>query len=475
MNSTRREFSTKERFSWARFGAIPFLAALCVLVTGCPHNDYTVVLKPKGAVLGRTLTFYRTEEGKTNAPYFPSNQLAAITRIYPAGAVKTNGGKFVAEGEFAGALPSDIGGAGAYTNFATSLGGTAFYAERFRGDDDLAAKTARQFRAADQLTDLVIGWTRTEFGRERDYKKLRKFLDEDFRRDLKNAAQYFQFGNVAALSDTNAPDEFTARFCHYLYERGYLKLSDAPEMYLILNAGGGDSSPRILRLVQRLAAEKLGVATTGPLPKSLAILTDPDAFEKSWERYLGRTDLYRAKLKEWELKKKTDPKLAAPKPLDAPDDLMADLLGGFGGGGETDHLTVKLALAHAPNQTNGKWQDGQVVWTTDLGADRPLPAFCFARWSNPDAPFQSAHFGGVILDGEKLSDYCLWQNGLEEKQARDWENFLAGLQPGAELRNKIEMFQFTIKPAETNQFEIGRKLLLDALGTNAISGPASSK
>ena len=473
MNPKGSDCPGQVRLSTKRFLLAAFPAMLCVLVTGCPHNDYTVELKPKGAVIERRLTFYRTEESHTNSPYFSSNQLAAITRIYPIGAVKPDGKKFVAEGEFAGALPNDVGGAGAYTNFTTSLGGAGFYTERFRGDDDLAAKTARQFRAADQLTDLVIGWSKTEFGRERDYKKLRKFLDEDFRRDLKNAAQYFQLGNVVSLSDTNAPDEFTARFCQYLYERGYLKLSDAPEIYLILNASGDDSSARILRLVQRLAAEKMGIAATNPLPKSLSILGNPDAFEKSWERYLSRTDLYRAKVREWELKKKTNPKLAEPKPLDAPDDLMTDLLGGFGGGGESDHLTVKLALAHAPNQTNGKWQDGQIVWTADLEADRPLPEFCYARWSNPDAQFQSAHFGTVILDGDELSDYCLWQNGLEEKQARDWETFLAGLQPSAELRNKIEIFQFTAgmvdKTAGTNQLNLGRKLLLDALGTNTVS------
>ena len=456
-----------------------FPALLCVLVTGCPHNEYTVELKPNGNLIERTLVFYRTEEGNTNSPSFPSNQLAAITRIYPAGSVKTNGGKFVAEGEFSGALPDDVGGAGSYTNFPTSFGDAAFYTERFRGDDDLAVKTTRQFRAADQLTDLVIGWSRIEFGRERDYKKLRKFLDEDFRRDLKNAVQYFQIGAVVSFSDTNAPGEFLARFCQYLYERGYLKLTDAPDVYLILNTGGGDSSPRILRLVQRLAAEKLGVVATNPLPKSLAILTDPAALEKSWEQYLAKTDLYRAQVKEWEFKKKTDPKLTEPKPLDAPDDLMADLLGGFGGGGESDHLTVKLRLARAPIQTNGKWQDGQVVWSADLGADRPLPAFCYAQWSNPDAPFQSAHFGSVILDGDKLSDYCLWQNGLEENQARNWETFLAGLQPDTELRNKIEAFQFTpgVIPATTgtNQLNLGRKLLLDALGTNSIAGSTGSK
>jgi len=78
---------------------------------------------------------------------------------------------------------------------------------------------------------LVIGWTRAEFGRERGYKKLRNFLDEDFRHDLKNAGLYYQFGAAITLSDTNAPEEFMARFGQYLLERGYLRFSDVPELY----------------------------------------------------------------------------------------------------------------------------------------------------------------------------------------------------------------------------------------------------
>ena len=80
------------------------------------------------------------------------------------------------------------------------------------GNDDLAARTLKQYHAADQLTDLVMGWSKTEFGHERGYKNLRKFLDEDLRRDLKNAGQYFQLGAVSELANTNAPEEFAVRF-----------------------------------------------------------------------------------------------------------------------------------------------------------------------------------------------------------------------------------------------------------------------
>lgn len=475
MKPTGRDFPG---FFPGRLLPILFLALLGVLVTGCPHDDYTVELKPVPGGVERTLTFYQADgsnsNGVPNYQAFPSNTLAAITALYPAGAVKQDGQKYVATGEFAEALPNDVGGAGSFTNFTTSLGDAGFYVERFRGNDDLATRTEKQFQAADQITDLVIGWSQSEFGREHGYARLHQFLDGDFRQDLKNAALYFWTGQVGALSDTNADGEFIARFGQYLLERGYMKPSDVPKLYLAFEDGGDESA--LLQIIQRLMAEKMEIPASGPMPKSFAILNDPDAFEKSWGNYLSKSDLYRVKVREWKEKKKTNPKLEAPKPDEVMDDLFGDLLQPFNlFGGEADHLTVKLALNHAPNYSNGKWQDGRVVWTADLDPNRPLPVLCFADWSNPDGQFQKTHFGNVLLDGDDLTEYCLWQNGLGGNQAREWDSFLANLQPGDNLREKVEAFQFTVKPADTNQLEIGRRLLMDALPKETETNSAGSK
>jgi len=456
-----------------RWSPVAALALLGALVTGCPHNDYTVELKPTASGVERTLTFYRADGGNSNGvpnyQEFPADELAAIARVYPANAVKADGQRHVASGEFSGALPNDVGGAGSCTNLVTSLGAAGFYLERFRGDDDLAGRTEKQFRAADKLTDLAMGWTQTEFGRERGYKKLRKFLDEDFRRDVRNAGLYFWAGEISALSNTNAPEEFTARFAQYLCERGYVKLSDIPELSPAFSGDGTNSGP-VLRLIQRLVAEKMGLAASDPPPKSLAVLADPAALERSWTNYLAQTGLYRARVKEWEKKKQTEPGLKKPEPRELPGDLFEDLLEPFKlFGGEADQLTVKLALAHAPAHTNGKWQDGQVVWAASLDENRALPALCYASWSSPAAEFQKAHFGRVLLDGDELTQYCLWQCSLGGEQVPQWENFLAGLQPGQELTNKLDAFQFATEPArpaardKQNQLEAGRKLLKDAL------------
>src|SRR5262245_8726433 len=87
------------------------LAPLAALLCGCPHNQYLVEITPHADALERALTFYREKDVSTNGVItyedFPANELAAITRLYPAGQTRTDGQRHVARGVFAGALPAD--------------------------------------------------------------------------------------------------------------------------------------------------------------------------------------------------------------------------------------------------------------------------------------------------------------------------------------------------------------------------------
>ncbi|HUA68439.1 MAG TPA: hypothetical protein VMA13_07820, partial [Candidatus Saccharimonadales bacterium] len=458
--------------------ALPY-AMLCALVTGCPSNDYTVELKPNpDGTIQRTLTFYRADgvnsNGVPNYEDFPSNELTSIASVYPAGAIKTNGLCYVAMGEFSGSMPRDLGGVGSYTNFATSLGDAGIYMERFCGTDDLAGQLARRFQAADQLDDLAIGWTRTQFGNEAGYTNLYQFLDGNFRQDLKNGGFYAWMGEVNNLSQTNSANEYIFRFFQYLYERGYVKLSDERDVYLLLEDEEDDAA--VLRLLRRILMDKMNVPASGPVPKSFAVLNDTDALDASWENYLTNSASYQARLKEWQSETNANPALARPKSDDVASDPIAILL--FGSpidfSGETDHLTVKLKLTHAPDFTNGKWQDGQAVWSLDFYDNRPLPALCYAGWSDPNTQFQTNHFGSVLLDDALLSQYCFWQGTLSAGQAREWESFLATLKPGPGLKKSLENFQFTGDAApetingKQNYGYVGRKLLLQALENESV-------
>jgi hypothetical protein len=253
-----------------------------------------------------------------------------------------------------------------------------------------------------------------------------------------------------------------ARFAHYLYERGYVKLTDTPQLYAAFNDNhtGDLLWPKLIR---RTVAEKMGVEDA-TAPKSFTVLDSSDALVKSWEKYLAGTDQYRAKVAAWE--KKHDPQEKQPEPNVVISDLGKELSGSFEiFGDEPDHLTVKLAVSHAPIYSNGKWEDGYVTWDAQLDPARALPVFCCATWGDPDEAFQKNHFGAVVLTDDGLAEYCLWQNSLAATRVREWETFLSGLQPGGDLKQKVAQFQFAgASDSETNQLAIGRDRLVKALG-----------
>jgi len=111
------------------------------------------------------------------------------------------------------------------------------------------------------------------------------------------------------------------------------------------------------------------------------------------------TDLYRAKVKDWEQKTESGARSQKARAVQFGGDLFEDLLEPFEifGDKETDHLTVKLALGRAPNHSNGQWRDGWVVWETDLNANRALPVLCFASGAVPRLGFKKRISGRLFL------------------------------------------------------------------------------
>jgi hypothetical protein len=85
---------------------------------------------------------------------------------------------------------------------------------------------------------------------------------------------------------------------------------------------------------------------------------------------------------------------------------------------------------------------------------------------------QKSHFGKVALSGDGLTQYCIWRSGLDAKRGGEWDEFVAGLQPGRELAEKIEAFRFSKEdePPETKEAkqnvgpsDIVRRLLVEAV------------
>jgi len=432
---------------------------MALVVTGCPHNQYTVQLKPQGNSIERTLVFYRedgvnTNTGIPNYQAFDAAELAAITSLYPAQGLTNAGERYIVRGDFTNALPADVGGAGAYAHLTTSLGEAGFYVERFRGNDDLAGMSERHFKAADQLADLMIGWSRMELGREPGYDKLHQFLEVDFRRDLKNLSAYFWEGQLVSSYKTNASEEFTVRFGQYLFERGYFKIGEIPALF---RETAGDDPQALLRRIQRLVARKIGVSDTEPVPASFAFLADETTMNKSFDKYLAGTDLYRAKLKQWEEAKKLKPDARQPDPSEVASEAVGNLFE-FDLFGQPDHLAVRLSLPSAPLHSNGRWDEAlkQVVWESDIeerSQASHFPFSCYASWAQANQEYQKEHFGRVVLTGDELTQYCLWRSSQDQQAGGEWDAFVASLQPGGGLVARLDAFRFTGEPVQagTNQ------------------------
>jgi hypothetical protein len=445
---------------------LPFaLAVMALVVTGCPYNQYIVELKPQGNVIERTLVFYcedgvKTNTGSPNYRSFDTDELAAITSLYPAQGLTNEGGRYVARGEFTNELPADVGGAGAYTNLTTSLGELSFYVERFRGNDDLAGMTERRFKAADRLADLFVGWSRMELGREPGYGKLRQFLDVDFRRDLKNLSAYWWEGQLAGGYKTNADEEFIVRFGQYLLERGYFTIGEIPALF---RDASGDDPQALLHQIQRLVARKMGVPDTEPVPASLAFLANETAMEKSFDKYLAGTTQYRSKLKQWKEDKKLKPGTKQPEPSEVASDAVGNLIE-FDLFGQPDHLAIRLSLPSSPVHSNGRWDEAfkQVTWETDIESRTNayhLPFSCYASWARADQEYQKEHFGKVVVTGDELTQYCLWRSSQDKQDGNEWDAFVASLQPGSNLVKRLDAFRFPSEPAQ--------------VGTNKIPSPSA--
>jgi len=424
------------------------------LLTGCEHDEYVVEITPKGDSFERKLTCWHvggptTPEEQTEPNITPLSQdkLERLEQVYGEGRWSKDGKKRVFIGTFKAQTPTDVGGSGTYTRYTSSLGQTVIYAERFRGDDDLAAQLARRHAAADQLVDLLIGWFRAEIGKEPDFVKLHDFLDTNLRQDLKNMVLYAWTDDAVARCGENAEGEFAARALQYLRERGYLSAKNLPRLVRVMS-NAEEQPEAMLSMITRVLATKMGVPEDKPVPECLAFLADPQRVEASFEAYVRTTDLYKKALEEWEQDESKEPGAKPPEPRDVVGELVFGQFFPLYVFASPDKVQVRLVCGTEPFDTNGKWDadTGGVTWEHTLATDRSLPAFSYAAWSEPNAETQTKRFGRVILTDQKLAEYVVWYQGLSPAEAAIWDAFLAKCEPNEQLRKRIEAFRFPNDP-----------------------------
>ncbi len=458
-----------------------WLAALVALIiSGCEANHYEIEMTPTGDTVQRELTCWRsrTANNKTDVVAFPEAELARIAAAYDAPVPGDRLKKHTFAGAFTGAMPEDVGGSGSYTYWNTSLGSVSAYVERFRGDDDLLANVEQRLAAADHIADLLIGWLASELQGEPGFAELREFLDKQFRRDLKNLSLYSWASGTTSVDEEAAQVEMIFRAGKYLVERSYFTPDQLPALARAVEEIGRVGPAPLLAIVQRFAASKMGIANDQPIPASLQFFADPAALKASIDEYLRRTDDFQQALEAWNREQTTNPETEPPQPMSVLVELVTRAFLPSFHLGPSDQLSVKLAAASEPYLTNGQWdeRDKQVRWSHELlsaeSEQSKVPKLLYALVSRADERSQQAHFGRVVLDGSALGRYCLWHRGLAEREAKEWDEFVASLRPGDELSARLLAFRFSHEPPEPGDNSLAatpRELILPILNSGTAA------
>lgn len=451
------------------------------ILVGCVTRHYELEMTPVDGKLQRKITMWKQQSKDDPKMPIDDEELAVIAALYESEAAKGEGDEYSFTKIFSNRTPNDLGGAGAFTHWVTSLGSTTGYLERVRGDDDIAAKLEKRKRAADRLVDLLIGWSEAEFSGAPELPKVCEFLDTLLRRDLINMGIYAQTTELANFersiqrrqnpSREQGEMEVVVRMIQYCIERNYVTPKQIPEWGYAIDQANQQRPDILIELVKQTLASKIGLAANQPMPAFLTRLSSIDDLNESLRSYLQNTEEYR----ELSLKTKPTTEVGDADPPD-PCEVIGNLVetavfpsGLFGGG---DRLNATLRTHKEPMATNGRWnrETQRVEWTLSIegrradGEQGMLPDLLYALWVEPAVSVQIELFGKVVLDDASLLSYCLWYQGLPEEKASRWDEFLIALRPAPDLANRILAFRFDDEPAHTNnRAQMIRDLLVEGL------------
>lgn len=415
--------------------AVCFGLLSAAVLSGCVQHHYEIEMSVEEGRLHRRLLGGGSESA---AGQLPRAERERLTAEYGHPVGRTEDGRSVVAGMFEDLLPQDVGGAGYFRHWTTSMGSLTYYAERFRGSDDVAAMLHDRLRAVDQLVDLLAEWVQQEATDPVLGEQIRAALQDEIRRDVKNLTLLvWTFAATAGdQSAESTEQELGVRCVLYLVEHGYTTPDEIPQL---LNGG-----QQAVDVAKDALARKCGLEHGEQLVEILPSLADEHAMETSVDRLLAESDRYAEIAEELREREGSD---EMPSPADVIGGLIFQAIGfdlsGF------DKLKVRFQAPRAPFATNGTWsEEGHITWSTDLETEgnpprHILPPLLFAAWSEPDAAFQQQHFGRTVLDGESLGDYVFWRQGLTDSQAAQWDELLTGLKPDDDLAARLDAFRFS--------------------------------
>ncbi|MBT3374488.1 MAG: hypothetical protein HN742_35990 [Lentisphaerae bacterium] len=443
-----------------RFLLCSLPVCMCLALCGCDENVYEVALRQEGSGLVRELTCWRWDpdvEGKPVKP-FPAEELKRIANAYEQAAPVSEARKYAFAGIVDQWMPDDIGGAGWYAQYATRMGTSFAYSERFRGSDDFAERQDRQLGAADRLMDIMLTWLDAEMNGRAGWAELRAFLDRDVRRDLRNLALYWISCRLAIPGECsdcstrdggkNALNQTLFRLLHALMERGYITPSQLPvqaRLWAQMDASSAEQKERWIAAELKLMLEtRTGERFPGTeVMSSLRSLLGSDTPLAGLRDYLETLPEWAPFIDAWEEKRQGNPQLPPPDSLAVIGGLFTAILSSPDVGAP-GRLEVTLACPSEPVETNGHWDadTSNVLWSGPINSVERLPTCCYAFWTVPDSTFQVKHFGRTVLEGDPLLEYTFKASQLSSADRDAWDSFLDTLTPAGLRAEKIRTFRF---------------------------------
>jgi len=368
-------------------------------------------------------------------------------------------------GSFVGKLPGEFGGAGEYRIIHTLMGSAAMYVERFAGTDDLTWQLEQINLAADIVADTLGGYFTSQLEKRPGIDKLRKFMDTDFRKDIKNLTIYLWSAKSGLVTSEDNKMEIRARVVLYLVEHDYIHYDRAFEFVrqMVDPAISEEDKIKAAQLIlRRFLARKMEIDEASD---SFAFLNDPNEAARSFEQFVSTSDVCRRNAELWNRRSASWPagpershaaesqpasatsQLASAPAEPNPPEVFAKVFSEATGALVNNLVDIEtieafypllalfsqhhglvsitLKMPVKPLISNGNWNERPrgLTWSFDHDG-KPLSHICYAVWASPDKGFQSKRFGRAVLDGQELALYCLWQKGLTADESRQWDEFL---------------------------------------------------
>jgi hypothetical protein len=394
---------------------------LVLALCACVEDRYHVELELRPEAVQRSITMTARHADQ-------EAERTVLATVYANASLVEN--RVVASGEFAGALPDDIGTFARASRFRSEFGELVIYLERVRGTDDWVGVRQLELEAVDAMADMVVAWARVAFAGKAGAAELVSFLDGPARRDAQN------MGYLASLALSNAEgnrlgkpeqkpphpelSEFIARALAYLASRQYLSLEDADVWGTVQSTEGNAraTTEAVLKMFKRRL-------TADGKHDAAALLNPPESLATS---FLAYTHAHPDVVRPWYERHGEDmPEDRSPEEREYEVSTAFEMLIYSAAGAFTaprDELLLSFDHGGKVLATNGEVTGpGRIEWEYHIGSERGASmapsATPLAIVVRPNAERQRAILGHPIA-AEDVARYCLSLATLAPDQRGRW-------------------------------------------------------